>query len=161
MSATVMPTASTARTRLAGCASSPRPADRASTATRMRIPTTIGDRVGTMALADSPMALAEALEQVIAHPQGVRHHGEGGVHRAAGREEARVHDVEVVHLVSLAMLVQRRRSRVSAEPDRPVLVGDPGERNALAEVEVPGEEPLVALVAVKGAAGLLLHEVLQ
>ena len=72
-----------------------------------------------------------------------------------------VHDVEVVHLVGPAVHVQRGRLRVSAEPDRPVLMGDAGERDALAEEEAPREEPLVALVAVDRAAGLLLHEVLQ
>ena len=36
-----------------------------------------------------------------------------------------------------------------------------GERNALAEEQVPAEQSLVAVVAVDGAGGLLLHQLLE
>jgi HAMP domain-containing protein len=49
-----------------------------------------------MSALPSPFVLSpEPLEQVVPHAERVRHDGEGGVHRAARRKEARVHDVEV------------------------------------------------------------------
>src|SRR5215470_14924340 len=99
MSATVMPTASTPWTRWDGCASGPRPAATLSQATtKNKTASTLRRRVVTTALPGSPRRSAEPLEEVIAYPEGVRHDGERGVHRAAGRKEARVDDVEVVDL---------------------------------------------------------------
>src|SRR5690349_23924230 len=53
-------------------------------------------------------ARAEALEQVVAHAQPVRHRRERRVHGADAREEARVDDVEVVDLVRATVDVQHR-----------------------------------------------------
>jgi hypothetical protein len=52
------------------------------------------------------MSLADALRQVLPHPDRVGHHGQRGVHRADAREEAGVHDVQVVQLVRLAVDVE-------------------------------------------------------
>src|SRR5262249_22830064 len=103
----------------------------------------------------------EAPQEVGAHPEGGGPDGERGGHGAARREEAPVHDIEVVHLVGPTVLVQGRGPGVPAEAHGAVLVGDPGERDALTEVEATGKKPLVALVAVDPAAGLALHQVLQ
>src|SRR5947208_17152613 len=46
--------------------------------------------------------------QVIADAERVRHDGQRRVHGAGGREEARVHDVQVVEVVRLAVPVERR-----------------------------------------------------
>src|SRR2546430_12490265 len=51
--------------------------------------------------------------------------------------------VEVVDLVGAAADVQRGGPRIVAETDRAVLMGHTGERDALAEEEVPREEALV------------------
>ena len=60
-------------------------------------------------------ARAEALEQVVAHPQRVGHRRQRRVDRADAREEAGVDDVEVVDLVRAAVGVEHRRRRVEAE----------------------------------------------
>src|SRR5919199_788048 len=60
-------------------------------------------------------------------PERVRHRGEGRVHRARAGEEARVHDVEVVDVVGLAVHVERRALWVLAEADGAALVGDAGQ----------------------------------
>ena len=51
---------------------------------------------------------AEAFDEVVADPHGVRHRREGRVHRARRREEARVDDVEVVEVVRPAVRIERR-----------------------------------------------------
>src|SRR5213593_3742771 len=129
-----MAMAPTALTR--GCASSaPRAAGAASAARTSRARTT-PRRTG----------LAEALREMLAHAQRVGDDRQRRIHGCARGEEARVHDVEVVDLVSAAVHVQRRRRRISAEAHGAVLVRHARERNALAEEEVAAEEPLVAVV---------------
>ena len=59
----------------------------------------------------------------------VRHRRQGRVHRADAREEARVDDVEVVHLVGPAVGVEHRRGGIGPKPDGPCLVRTPGHRN--------------------------------
>src|SRR3954469_18381784 len=51
---------------------------------------------------------AEPLEQVVADAQGVGHRRQRRVHGADAREEARVDDVEVVHLMGAAVRVHHR-----------------------------------------------------
>ncbi len=93
--------------------------------------------------------------QMLADPQGVGHDRQRRIDRRAGREEAAVHDVEVVEFVGLAVHVEGRGLRVAPEADRPVLMRDARERDALADEEVAGEDPHVAGVAVHGALALL------
>src|SRR5439155_23983691 len=50
----------------------------------------------------------EPLSEVVTDPERVRHDGERRIHRAARREEARVDDVEVVDVMSLAVDVEGR-----------------------------------------------------
>ena len=52
-----------------------------------------------------------AVEQVIAHAQRVGHDRQRRIHRAARREEAAVHDVEVVDFVRPAVDIERRGLR--------------------------------------------------
>ena len=81
---------------------------------------------------------AQALEQVVADPQRVRHRGQRRVDRADAREEAGVDDVQVVELVRLAVGVERRAARIAAEPDGARLVGTAGDRDLVLEVGVVG-----------------------
>src|SRR5690348_547805 len=67
---------------------------------------------------------------VIGDAEGVGDDGQGRVDRRAGHEEARVHHVEVVQVVHLAVQVESRGRRVGAEPDGPVLVRHRGQAQA-------------------------------
>jgi len=98
---------------------------------------------------------------VIADAQGVRDDGERGIHGAARREEAAVHDVEILHFVRAAVHVERAGFRIETKTHGAILVRDTGKRDALADEEIPREEALVAVVAVMRARGLRLHEVLE
>src|SRR5439155_25135210 len=60
-----------------------------------------------------------------------------------------------------AIAIERARLGIISEAHRAVLVRDTGERDALAEEQIAGEEALVALVAVDRALGLLLHQALK
>src|SRR5262249_61021114 len=81
--------------------------------------------------------------QVIADPESVGDDGQCGVHRRAGREEAAIHHIEIVDLVSPAVHVQRGGLRVTPEADGSVLVRDAGQRDALTEEKVPREQALM------------------
>jgi hypothetical protein len=50
--------------------------------------------------------LAWPVQQTTAHAQRIDHDGQGPMHRATGREEARVNDVGVVHTVGLAVALR-------------------------------------------------------
>ena len=63
--------------------------------------------------------------------------------------------------MGLAIGVEGGGLRVPPEADRPVLVGDAGERDALAEKEIPREETLMALVTVDRTPGLPPHRALE
>ncbi len=84
--------------------------------------------------------------------------GKRGVHRAARTEETCIDNIEVVELVRLAIAIERTRFRIVAESDGAVLMRNSGERNALAEKQIPCEQAFVALMSVNRAFGLLLHE---
>src|SRR6476659_11066328 len=58
--------------------------------------------------------LRDALEQVLAHADRVRHRGEGRVHRADTGEEAGVDDVQVVDFVRLAVLIENGIAGIAA-----------------------------------------------
>jgi hypothetical protein len=98
---------------------------------------------------------------VIAHPKRVGHDGQRGVHRTAGREEAAIHDVEVIHLVGPAVDVQRGSPGILTETNGAVLVRDTRQRDPLAQEQVPGEYALMTLVTMHRALGLRLHELLN
>src|SRR5262245_12571808 len=163
MSATVIPIAATARTRPAVSAPGSFAPGMSRPTARSRNIATTAPRPRFIAPVSGARSTAspESLAEVIPHAERVCHDGEGGVHRAARGEEARVHDIEVVDLVGSAVRVEGRRSRIAAEPDRPVLVGHSRQGNALPEVEIPGEQSLVALVAVDATARLGLHGLLE
>src|SRR6185295_244460 len=61
------------------------------------------------ATSPSPIAVeildggVEAIDEMVADAQGIGHRGQRRVHGAAGGEEARVDDVEVVEVVGLAV----------------------------------------------------------
>src|SRR6266852_5365443 len=78
-------------------------------------------------------ACAEPVDQVVTDAQGIGNDRQRGIHRRAGRKEAAVDDVEIVHFVRLAIDVQRRSLRILAETNRAVLMGDARERDLLSE----------------------------
>src|SRR2546427_6931569 len=161
---TVIPTAPTARISPADCASSARPRGTPRQTVRStRTPASIRLAILTTppVASGGSSTLLEPLEQVIPDAERVGHDRKRRVYRSARGEEARVHHVEVVHFVRLAVRVQRRGFRVVPEADRPVLVRDARQRDALAEIEVPREQAFVALVAVDATLGLLLHQALE
>src|SRR5262249_14782991 len=55
----------------------------------------------------SPDPSLEPLLEVMPYPQGIRHDRQRGIHGSARDEEATVDDVEIVHIVRLAINVER------------------------------------------------------
>src|SRR2546426_7657400 len=160
---TVIPTAPTARISPAGCASktrsggTPRP-----TARSTRTPASIRFAVlTTPPFSPGGSALREPREQVIPDAERVGHDRERRVYCSARDEAASVHHVEILHFVRLAVRIQRGSLRVAPEADRSVLVGDPSQRNALAEIKAPREQAFMALVAMDATLGLLPHQILE
>src|SRR6516165_3158177 len=78
-------------------------------------------------------------KQVIADAEGVGHDRQRGIDGGTRREKAAVDDVEVFDFVRLAIYVQCRCFRIVTEANRTVLVRDTGERDTVAEEEVPRE----------------------
>ena len=60
-----------------------------------------------------------------------------------------------------AVTIKCARLRIISKTHRAVLVCDSGERNALAEEQIPGNKAFVAVVPVNRAFGLLLHQALE
>src|SRR3989440_10803494 len=83
---------------------------------------------------------SEPLEQVVPDAEGVRHRGEGRVHGADARKDARVDDVEVVELVRAAVRVQDGRGWVAAHATRAGLVRAAGDRDLVLHVREPVEQ---------------------
>src|SRR6476646_4827846 len=104
---------------------------------------------------------AEATAQMICNAQGVGHDGERRIYGGARREEASVHDVEIVHFMRLAVHIESGRAWVFAKANCSVLVCDARKRNPIAEEKIPGKEAFVAVVAVNAAFRLLFHKVFQ
>src|SRR6516162_11495618 len=75
------------------------------------------------------------LRQMIAHAQRIGHDCQGRVDRATRREETPVDYVQVLHLVCLAVAIERRPLRIAAEPDRPILVRHARQRYPLPHVQ--------------------------
>ena len=105
--------------------------------------------------------LVHPFDQMVADAERVRHDRQRRIHGRARGEEAAVDDVQIVDLVRLAVDIQSRGFRVVPEANGPVLMRDAGQGNAVADEQIAREEPLVALVAVNWARGLLLHQLLQ
>jgi len=76
---------------------------------------------------------------MVPHPQRIGHDGQGRVHRTAGREEAGVDDIQVIHVVRLTIDVESRRFGIDAKADGAILMGNPGQWDTLADEEVAGE----------------------
>src|SRR5262249_23579409 len=76
---------------------------------------------------------AEPLEDVIADPECICHRCKRWVDGTRGGKEARVDDIEVVEVVSLALGVQYRRRGIGAETRGPACVGYARERDLLIE----------------------------
>ena len=85
---------------------------------------------------------------MIAHAQGIRHDGQRRVYGCARREEASVHDIKIVEVVGFAIRIQRRGLRVISKANRSVLMGNPGEGDSLADIQVASKQSLVAFVAM-------------
>ena len=77
----------------------------------------------------------QPLQQVIGHTDRIGDRGEGRVHRSDADEEARVHDIQIVELMSLAVDIQYRGLRIGSEPARPGLVGTAGDRNVCLHID--------------------------
>jgi hypothetical protein len=93
---------------------------------------------------------------VIPYPQRIGHDGQGRIHCPAGREEAGVNDIEVVHVVRLTVSVESRGLGIDPEADGAVLVRNPGQWNALADEQVASEQPDMAFMPVDRTFRLLL-----
>src|SRR3954453_17421197 len=87
---------------------------------------------------------AQPREEVITDTQRVGHCRQSWVHRAGGGEEARVDDVEVVHVVRFAVEVERRAPGIGAEAHGAALVRDAGDGDLLAEHRPPRDALLMA-----------------
>ena len=69
---------------------------------------------------------------MVAHAECVRNDGQRRIHRATGREETGIHNIEIIQLVCLAIPVERAGVWIITEPDCAVLVRDARKRDALA-----------------------------
>jgi hypothetical protein len=101
--------------------------------------------------------LARSFAQVISHPQGIGHDRQGWIHRAAGREEAGINDIKIVRVVRLTVDVESRCFGIDPKADGAVLMRDPGQRDALADEQMPREQPDMACMPVDCTLRLLLH----
>ncbi|CAG6390601.1 hypothetical protein SCOCK_10070 [Actinacidiphila cocklensis] len=80
---------------------------------------------------------------MVPDPQGVGHGRQRRIDRADAGEEGRVHDVEVVQVVRLAVDVQRRCGGVRAEPDGAGLVGGGPDGHPLVQVDAVRQQPVL------------------
>ena len=87
---------------------------------------------------------------MIAHAQRVRDDGEGRIHRATRREEARIDDVEVVDLMGAAVRIERGGLRILAKPHGAVLMCHPGQGNPSRHVRLERDQVLVIALDVLG-----------
>src|SRR5262245_26312340 len=71
---------------------------------------------------------------MITYAQRVRDNCQGGVHRSAGDEEAAIHDVKIVHIMSTAIQVEHRSCRIFAEFTRAGLMTKAVHRHLRREV---------------------------
>src|SRR5271166_750932 len=96
-------------------------------------------------------ARAQTLQNVIAHPQRIGHDRQRRIHGRARREEAAIHDVEILKIMGLAIYVQRRGFGIMPKADGAVLMSDARQRNALSDIQVASKQSFMALMAVHRA----------
>ena len=97
------------------------------------------------------------LNQVVSDPERVRHDGESRVHRPAGAEKTAIDKIEIVHIMRFAVHVEGTCPEVLSETNRAYLVCDTRQWNALAYIQVPRKQSLVAFMAMNLARALLPH----
>jgi len=74
---------------------------------------------------------AQTVSNVLRGPEGLGHDGQRDIDGPGARQETRVHDIEVLQIVGLAVGIQHRRRRVDAEAERPRrMPGQSGEGTA-------------------------------
>src|SRR3974390_1423482 len=93
-------------------------------------------------------ARAQALQNVIAHAQRIGYDRQRRIHRRARREEAAIHNVEILEIMGFAIHIERRSLGIVPEADGAVLVGDTRKRNALSHIQVAVEQSIMAVMAV-------------
>jgi hypothetical protein len=93
---------------------------------------------------------------VVSDAQCIRHNRQCRIYGCAGGEEAAVHYVQIVEIVSLAVDVQGRSLGVVAKADGAVLVRHPREWNLVANEQISSEKTLVTLVTMHMARNLLV-----
>src|SRR5438128_9043523 len=158
MSATVMRMGPMARTEILGCAiSAARTSDVSSAGTNNTVTRPIATRIvgrdfescfiALTACADkfSRFLRAKPIAQMIGHAKSVGHNGQCRIYCCAGRKEAAVHNVKIVHIMRLAVHIERGGFWIVAKADRAVLVSDSSQRNAVAEEKIASEETFVAI----------------
>jgi hypothetical protein len=79
------------------------------------------------------------------------------MHRAAAREDAGVNDIKIVHGVRLTVDAESRGLGIDPKADGAALMRDPGQRGALADEQMPREQPDIACMPVDCTLRLLLH----
>src|SRR5215468_7109143 len=82
----------------------------------------------------------QPLQQVISYAYRIGNSGQGRVHCADADKKARVHDIEVVEFVGLAVGVQYGSLRVRAEPACPGLMGTAGDRDVGFHIDVARDQ---------------------
>jgi hypothetical protein len=102
-------------------------------------------------------SLTQAVEKVLANPQGIRHDRKRWIDRSTGREEAAVYYVKIVYLMRFTIRVERRSIWIDAEANRSVLVRNPRQWNPLSREQIAAEQALMTLVPVDRTLGLLFH----
>ncbi len=80
--------------------------------------------------------LLQSCEEMVAHPNGVRHRSQSRVHRANAREETGVDHIQVIQLMRLAIDVEHRSFGVITEADRPCLVRHTAHINFIFHIEI-------------------------
>ena len=78
---------------------------------------------------------------MLSHAQRIRHNRQRRIHRRTRNKEAAVYHVKVIHVVRLAIHVERRRFRISAETNRAVLMSYTRERNAFGQNRLRENKP--------------------
>src|SRR6266700_2118197 len=137
MSATVMPTTSTAVT----CRGTPMATDER------------GDVTATQR--NAAAVSAEARENVVADADGVGHDGQRRIDRAARREKAAIHDIQVVYVVRFAMRIERRHLWIVAKSHGSILMGNARQRDAVPNEQVPRHQMRVHIQVLEKMLQLL------
>src|SRR5437868_8157118 len=98
---------------------------------------------------------------MISHPQRIGHNGKRRIHGSARNKETGINHVKIIHLMRLALGVERGSFWVGAKTDRAILVSDSRERYAYARVKAPRKKPFVTFMTVHAALALRCHQALE